>query len=505
MEKKLDTKIVYNRRKYYKVLFWAGLFTFLYVFFTKIHPLVIYDSDDWSNISYVRQAFPLWSDWNPCRVFPETFMPILSYVAVYLVKPFVHDYILSMTVTHGAVISIAILVYLFVFYRWIQAKFRATEAQAFVFTLAFLLFHFSILKVEWNDNSYLFFSDNVTCYFYYVLPNLINASIVLWFMGSKAGINERWDNEHPLRKGGLILLVYLAILSNLFQTIILIAYIGYDLLLGLIVYFKEKRKNILLFLKQNLFSVASITLWLLSLVFEFGGERSVDIASDSIQIKDSILALIGYLPRLNRMTCLLFFISIIAAMIIWFRSKNKGEIDKRYISTVIRSLVCAVTVAIFLVLLCGVSGSGYLERADVSFGIFFYGFLFIMGSMLYVAQKYPRVILALPLVLYIVLMNTMIGERIFKESNMGSLNPQVCIAVNQDLIGQIVTVDQEGKTEMVLHVPVGNGKTEDNWPHANYMGYSIARTLYRHGMISKLIAIEVEPDPEMNKKYQVIY
>ena len=371
MEKKLDTKIVYNRRKYYKVLFWAGLFTFLYVFFTKIHPLVIYDSDDWSNISYVRQAFPLWSDWNPCRVFPETFMPILSYVAVYLVKPFVHDYILSMTVTHGAVISIAILVYLFVFYRWIQAKFRATEAQAFVFTLAFLLFHFSILKVEWNDNSYLFFSDNVTCYFYYVLPNLINASIVLWFMGSKAGINERWDNEHPLRKGGLILLVYLAILSNLFQTIILIAYIGYDLLLGLIVYFKEKRKNILLFLKQNLFSVASITLWLISLVFEFGGERSVDIASDSIQIKDSILALIGYLPRLNRMTCLLFFISIITAMIIWFRSKNKGEIDKRYISTVIRSLVCAVTVAIFLVLLCGVSGSGYLERADVSFGIFF--------------------------------------------------------------------------------------------------------------------------------------
>ena len=167
MEKKLDTKIVYNRRKYYKVLFWAGLFTFLYVFFTEIHPLVIYDSDDWSNISYVRQAFPLWSDWSPCRVFPETFMPILSYVAVYLVKPFVHDYILSMTVTHGAVISIAILVYLFVFYRWIQAKFRATEAQAFVFTLAFLLFHFSILKVEWNDNSYLFFSDNVTCYFFY--------------------------------------------------------------------------------------------------------------------------------------------------------------------------------------------------------------------------------------------------------------------------------------------------------------------------------------------------
>jgi hypothetical protein len=504
MEKNLKKIIIFKQKELLKVLFWSGLFTFLYIFFTKIHPLVIYDSDDWSNISYIRQAFPLWNDWNPSRVFPETFMPLISYAAVYLVKPFVHDYIMSMTITHGFIISITILIYLSMFCKWIKTKFKATEAQAIIMTGAFILFHFSILKVEWNNNSYLFYSNNVTCYFYYLLPNLINAIIVMLFMSHKKEINENWDDK-LLNKGLLILLVYLAILSNLFQTIILISYMGYNLLVALITYNKQKKKNKIIFLKQNILSIATIALWLISLVFEFGGERSANIASNSIQIKKSFSALIGYLPRLNKMTTLLFLVSIIIAIIIWVRSRNIEEMDKSYINTVIESLICVVIVTIFLVLLCGVSGSGYLERVDVSFGIFFYGFLFVVNSMLYVLQKYPRLTLTVPLIMYIVLMNSLIGERIYKESNMGSLDPKICIAVNRDLINQIVKADQNGETDMVLHVPVGNEKTDDNWPHADYMGYSISRTLYRHGMISKLMTIKVEPDIEMNKRYHVIY
>lgn len=505
IEKLKDEKYRLKQKAYWKLLFWAGIFLFLYVFFTNIHPLVLYDSDDWSNISYIRQAFPLWKDWNPCRVFPETFLPLVSYIAAFLVKPLVHDYLLSMTLTYGFVISAAILIYLILFWKWIKVKFKASDIQAILCTLAFLLFHFSILKSGWVGNSYLFFSENVTCYFYYVLPNLINASIVLWFMASQTDINTAWNDGNLLAKGCLILLIYLAILSNLFPTIILISYIGYNFLLSLISFVRKKQKTAWGFVKENLFSITCIGFWLVSLIFEASGERSASIASSSIHVKESFIVLLTYLHRLNRMTCLLFILVAGIAIVTWIRSKNKEEIDKYYRKIIIKTLLCAVIAAIYLVLLCGVSGSGYLSRTDVSFGIFFYGFLFVMGSLVYILQKHPQITLVVPLTLYIVLMDILIGEQIFRESNMGSLNPEICISVDQDLINQIVKADQEGKTKMTLYVPVGNGKTDDNWPHAKYMGYAMSRTLCRHGMISKIIEIDVEPTPEMNEKYHVVY
>lgn len=504
-EKIKSEKFKFKPSAYGKFFFWACTFLFLFIFFTEIHPLVIYDSDDWSNISYVRQAYPLWKDWNPCRVFPETFLPFIAYIAAFLVKPLVHDYLLSMTLTFGFVISAAIFIYLILFWKWIKVKFKATDTQAIVCTLAFLLFHFSILKNGWAGNSYLFFSENVTCYFYYVLPNLMNAGIVLWFMAGPTDLNTTWNNGNLLKKGCLILLIYLSILSNLFPTIILISYIGYNFLLAFISFIKKRQKTVWEFIKENLFSIVCIGFWLISLVYEAAGERSASIASSSIQIKETLNILFAYLYQLNRMTCRIFILAVGIAIVTWIRSKNKREIDKYYRDTVIETLICTVVVTIFLVLLCGVSGSGYLSRTDVSFGIFFYGFLFVTGSFIYVLQEHPKTTLAVPLILYIVLMDILVGEQIFRESNMGSLNSKVCISVSQDLIDQMVKADQEGKTEMTLYVPVGNGKTDDNWPHAKYMGYSVSRTLCRHGIISQIIDVDVEPAPEMNEKYHIVY
>ena len=54
---------------------------------------------------------------------------------------------------------------------------------------------------------------------------------------------------------------------------------------------------------------------------------------------------------------------------------------------------------------------------------------------------------------------------------------------------------------MILYVPKGNNI--DNWPHPMYMGKRISNTLYKHGLISKLIKIKIQPDETLNQKYNI--
>lgn len=99
----------------FELVWYLGVFGFLFVWFTQIHPLVVYDADDWTYLAYVRSATPIWGDWNPAKVFPETVMPFFSTVAVYTLMPLLGDYILAQTVMHALVVSISITVYVFCF------------------------------------------------------------------------------------------------------------------------------------------------------------------------------------------------------------------------------------------------------------------------------------------------------------------------------------------------------------------------------------------------------
>lgn len=99
----------------FELVWYLGVFGFLLVWFTQIHPLVVYDADDWTYLAYVRSATPIWGDWNPAKVFPETVMPFFSTVAVYTLMPLLGDYILAQTVMHALVVSAFITVYVFCF------------------------------------------------------------------------------------------------------------------------------------------------------------------------------------------------------------------------------------------------------------------------------------------------------------------------------------------------------------------------------------------------------
>ena len=87
------------------------VFISMFYFFAVIHPMYIYDSDDWRYISYVRMPFPSMAEWNPTKVLPETLLPLSAKLGMILFYPFSHDFIRSLSVMFAIVLSLFIVAY----------------------------------------------------------------------------------------------------------------------------------------------------------------------------------------------------------------------------------------------------------------------------------------------------------------------------------------------------------------------------------------------------------
>ena len=157
------------------------IFLAMFVFFSQVHPIVLFDGDDWNVISDARVGLPKWHGWNPIKILPETFFPICGYFAAYVVRPIIGDYLTAFTLTAALIVSIFITAYVCLFVKFIKAIFNFDKFTASIFGMMFLLLHFAIfLKHNTQDNLYLFHTTDADCYFNYVLPNLLNATLVLF-------------------------------------------------------------------------------------------------------------------------------------------------------------------------------------------------------------------------------------------------------------------------------------------------------------------------------------
>lgn len=162
------------------IAFWA-----LFVFYTKVHPMYIFDLDDWLYISYGRHAFPTTALWNPTKVMPETLFPLTSYIAVYLLYPLTGDYIMSLCYVHAFVTVAFILGYILMAGRVLKRRFGLNDGVLAVFLTVFLLAHFTPFLVKDRGNYHLFNSMNVNCFFNYMIPALWNYTLCFFFMSTK--------------------------------------------------------------------------------------------------------------------------------------------------------------------------------------------------------------------------------------------------------------------------------------------------------------------------------
>lgn len=177
------------------------------------------------------------------------------------------------------------------------------------------------------------------------------------------------------------------------------------------------------------------------------------------------------------------------------------EMDRNYLSLIVQMILTMIITVIYLLLVCAKASPQYMGRSDVLISLYPWLIGIIIFSIGYTIKKKESTAQLLPILTFMLLIQTIKGPSMFQHSTMGNVPPEACKAVDHYLIQQIQEADRSGTNIMQLRVPKGDER--DNWPHPKYMGNNIARTLYRHGLISKPIQIQIVPDLEVNKEFKL--
>ena len=265
--------------KNHKSIIFCGiiLFLFFFMFFSQVHPVVVYDGDDWEGIGIARFPLPNWNVWNPIKVLPEASIGLVGYFSAYVIYPILGDYIQSITYVTAGILSLLITVFfvLIAYNSMNLVKIKECNAAA----LAVLLAVISFLLLKHGDNStYLFYSINMTCYYHYVIPGLVNICLVLYMMLHNNFLSE-FMSFSDLKKGLIFLWIYLAIFSNVLHSVILIAYASFSILES---YFQQKgslKDKIITNIKYYSLYYVVIAVWFVSLIMETHGGRSKQIGA----------------------------------------------------------------------------------------------------------------------------------------------------------------------------------------------------------------------------------
>ena len=99
----------------------------------------------------------------------------------------------------------------------------------------------------------------------------------------------------------------------------------------------------------------------------------------------------------------------------------------------------------------------------------------------------------------IIFFNINVPEQTFFESNSSHIDWTIAYQVDNYIIQQIK--ENEDQNEIELHVPCH--ASEDNWPHSLFAADRFSQSLYKHGIISKKVKINMIPDRNVNLKYGI--
>lgn len=475
------------------------------IFFTCVHPVVLYDADDWLNISDMRSvALPKWGAWNPVKVLPETLMPLCGLISAYVVTPILGDYLRAVTFVTALVISLAVTAYMGIFFHLIRKAFSLSEGKTAVISLMFLMFHFLIFKSQALNNPYLFQAINLTCYYHYVIPGLLNASLVMYFICLELEAGDFLRIPFA-SKPFLLLAIYFAIFSNVLISIILIAWLV-SMLLAKFCCMRSVKGRLSSLYRDNRPVFWIIAVWLVSLLFEANGGRSHQIGQGLTwgSFMDTVTMLVAFFHT-NSKGLLIFltaFVLFVGGAAILKRKSSSSATDDVYFGMMCRCMASVIVWLVYVVAVSSKAGAAYIVEPGVPLGLFFFLLLVSMGAAAYIMARWNGGYFVMLLLSFCVLCRTVDAGYPLADSNYESLASETCIAVDRDIMEQITS--NQDKEHVEIRVPMGN--REGNWPHSEDFGMRMAVTLYRHGQISKLPKVVVSrPDNGMNIKYLVTY
>ena len=493
-----------RRQKVAEGLWYLAIFLFFFFWFSQMHPLVVYDADDWTYLAYVRSAAPEWGGWNPAKVFPEVMMPFFSNLGLYFLLPLVGDYITTFTITHALVVSGFLTVYFWSLACLIRRLFSLPRSTTALVTAFFFLLHFLVLRKTEADNSYLFNCGDLNCYYNYLIPGLMNASFVLYLLANPRA--DRFLQGKPSVWTGLFLVgIYFTVFSNLASSGILAAYAGSCLLLHLI----RMRKSFRLseYLKQNYLYLLILFGWAVSALFELSGGRASSAEGISLMsnIRLSASSFVSVLLECSQAFWWCVAAVAVPALACFLYDRVKGDAQPILSSVLLTMAVAAAALVVYTILLCAVVYPTYIYRSEYMFSPFFYILLPSALALGYLLRKFPALTAVCPMVLLLLATSINTPGKTFREPNMSNWDGAVCTKISQDIVEQVLTADAQGLDEMTLYVPlcVEDLETQDNWPFSLSLVPRISETLYEQGLISRPIHIQAEASIAFNIRHHL--
>ena len=485
--------------------FWClAVFAFFYIWFSKIHPLIIYDADDWTYIAYVRRATPIWGAWNPAKVFPEVLMPFFSNIILHTLVPLTGDYITGFAAGHALIVSGFITVYAYSLVALLRRSFSLSGLTGILTGTLFLVFHFLVFRTKEFDNSYLFRCLDLNCYYNYLLPALCNAILIMHMMA-----NPRFEKflaeADPAKIGIFYVLVYFAVFSNLVTSGMLAAFAGSHLLLNLLKNLKKFR--LADYIRQNSVWLVILVMWFISAIYELTGGRASAAAAHSLLalLHDAAFRLKEVLFDCNPLFWFSVFVIIALAVLQFLLTRKKVEAEATILAHLIPLFIAGAALLFYMLALCAMVWTGNLYRSEYQFPLFFYGFLVVFLALGYLLKKQPRLMTVLPLLLVFLASDINTVGKTFSDSLMSNYGAEACANVSRDIINQYIEADKSGLSEVTIYIPqhVADPETTDNWPHSQVLIYRIGESLYEQGILSRPFSASFEIDPAMNQRYNI--
>ncbi len=470
--------------------YYCVLFIIFFVFFSQVHPLLPFDTDDWKYVGFTRPPYPTLSTWNPTKILPECLQALTGLIAAYFVTPIINDYLTALIYSHAFVISIFIIGYFFSIQKLLVWKYRINSLSGYCIITILVLLHFIVLKTRPTNNDHLFYSSDVNCYYNYIVPNMLCASLAMYLMRHEIKVSM------CISKFSIILfLTFLALFSNLYSTIILIAYIGAKLLLDLYKYDKRQSNWLNSYIKKNIFSLLVIAIWLIVQFLEAKGSRANAYGSMLLPFNESLTTAVKLFISTHYNKWFLFFsiaIILCAKTYSFFNEKHQLFHIGKTSQIIFLALLFSI---VYLIILSSQVYPQYLLRSEVMFSYFFYYFLLVALCLGYLTSKlnYIKILYPFFIFFFFFLLNSSDNTFVDVQYPYGT-ELKTCEAIDRDIINQVKTAELLGKDTVTIYVHSYNENS--NWPLILHQGKYFGMTLYKHGIIHHKITTIFERMPK---------
>lgn len=469
------------------ILFYTSVFATFIVFYFQVHPLVPFDMDDWANMSLARPGYPTISDdvFNPTKIFPEVLQVLTGLLGAYVITPLLGDYVTSLILANAIVLSLFIILFLYSVQRYIESRYSLSRPLVFCCIILFTLFHFLAFRIHPSNNEYLWFAPDCTCFFHYVISDLFCISLLLWLIRMKPT-----EPQGDLKLSILVLGGYLALCSNLYSSVIIIAFVGAILCSQLVNHFRSK-KCLKDFAYKNRYLLIIIFLWLTVQLFEVNGNRASYSTSENSLITNIWITIkILAHKRLNHVFIGGSILLLISSMAIRIRTSNKKLDYLRSHNQIL--LLAGILSALYLILLSAKVGPEYINRPGVIYSFLIFFLLLVLNSICYLCSQVRWFKIMLPLLTFITLFEINTSEKTFLDVQYESnLNVQSCIRTSQHIVREAYYGALRGEDEILIDVP--KFEEQKNWPLSVKHSCFLGRTLNKHGITNRPIDTYFNP------------